>query len=106
MTSQYLISDLKSDEGCKLEAYPDPLSGGDPWTIGYGCTGSGIVRGTVWTIDQANEALETRVAGLVTQLQLTFHWWPSLSDLRQDVLVNMAYNMGLHGLLAFHKMEW
>jgi lysozyme len=29
---------LKSFEGCKLEAYPDPGTGDAPWTIGYGCT--------------------------------------------------------------------
>lgn len=28
-----------------VEAYPDPGTGGDPWTIGWGATGPG----TVWT---------------------------------------------------------
>jgi len=27
---------LKTWEGCELSAYPDPASGGAPWTIGYG----------------------------------------------------------------------
>jgi GH24 family phage-related lysozyme (muramidase) len=31
-----LISDLKRDEGLRLTAYGDPLTGGEPWTIGYG----------------------------------------------------------------------
>ena len=26
-------------EGKRLEAYPDPATGGEPWTIGYGHTG-------------------------------------------------------------------
>ncbi len=30
---------VKSFEGCRLEAYPDPGSGAEPWTIGYGHTG-------------------------------------------------------------------
>ncbi|CAK6691876.1 hypothetical protein VB734_00240 [Synechococcus sp. BA-124 BA4] len=25
-------------EGCRLTAYPDPETGGDPWTIGWGTT--------------------------------------------------------------------
>lgn len=29
---------IKEFEGCHLSAYPDPLSGGEPWTIGYGTT--------------------------------------------------------------------
>jgi len=29
---------IKEFEGCKLEAYPDPLSGGPPITIGWGST--------------------------------------------------------------------
>ena len=37
------ISDLgltliKAHEGLRLKAYPDPGTGGDPWTIGYGHT--------------------------------------------------------------------
>ena len=29
---------VKEFEGCRLTAYPDPESGGDPWTIGWGST--------------------------------------------------------------------
>ncbi|WP_141395346.1 glycoside hydrolase family protein, partial [Enterobacter hormaechei] len=27
---------IKRFEGCRLRAYPDPATGGAPWTIGYG----------------------------------------------------------------------
>lgn len=103
MTSPYLIPDLKSDEGCKLHAYPDPLSGAEPWTIGYGATGPTITKNTVWTQAMADNDLSMRVGKLTTQLQSALPWFTRLSDLRQDVLVNMAYNLGLVGLLAFHK---
>ena len=33
------IALIKRFEGCRLTAYPDPGTGGDPWTIGYGWTG-------------------------------------------------------------------
>ena len=33
MTTPLLIADLERDEGLRLEAYPDPESGGAPWTI-------------------------------------------------------------------------
>jgi len=42
---------LKTWEGCILTAYPDPASGGDPWTIGYGHTGPEVSPGL--TISQA-----------------------------------------------------
>jgi lysozyme len=103
MTSQYLIPDLKADEGFRAQAYPDPLSGNDPWTIGYGSTGPNVVPGLVWTEERAGLELSSRVASLTAQLAMSLDaWWDTIGDLRQDVLVNMAYNLGLHGLLAFH----
>lgn len=104
MTSAYLIPDLKSDEGFRSHAYPDPLSGAEPWTIGYGATGPDIGPDTVWTEGRATDDLEARVASLTAQLAISFsEWWDKIGDLRQDVLVNMAYNLGVHGLLAFHN---
>src|SRR5690554_3647370 len=32
------IALIKRWEGCKLTAYPDPGTGGKPWTIGWGTT--------------------------------------------------------------------
>ena len=62
---------LKLDEGLKLTAYPDPKSGKDPWTIGYGCTGPGIGKGTVWTQAQADGAILARVHLIESQLELS-----------------------------------
>ena len=52
---------IKRCEGCgqrtstgTLRSYPDPGTGGAPWTIGYGSTGPGIGRGTEWTQAQAD----------------------------------------------------
>ena len=41
---------------------------------------------------------------LATQLEMTFGWWDRLDDVRQLVLANMAYNLGVGGLLEFKKM--
>ena len=42
-------------EGVRLEAYPDPSSGGDPWTIGYGHTGQHVKKG--WVSEVEAEAI-------------------------------------------------
>ena len=39
-------------------AYPDPGTGGEPWTIGYGSTGSDVCPGIVWTENKAAERLQ------------------------------------------------
>lgn len=51
----------KASEGLRLVAYPDPGSGGDPWTIGYGST-LGVSRGDTITLDQAEARLERDLA--------------------------------------------
>lgn len=54
-TSDEGIALIKDFEGCRLTAYPDPGTGGAPWTIGYGWTlpvdGKPVRPGM--TIDQA-----------------------------------------------------
>jgi GH24 family phage-related lysozyme (muramidase) len=44
---------LKTWEGCRLRSYPDPASGGAPWTIGYGHTGAEVMRGLTITQEQS-----------------------------------------------------
>ena len=44
-------------EGCRLSAYPDPASGGAPWTIGYGHTGAEVTAGLTITQAQAERWL-------------------------------------------------
>ena len=94
---------VERDEGCRLVAYPDPLSGGEPWTIGYGCTGPGIGPGAVWSQDEAQMALTSRLKAIVAGLDGAIPWWRGLMAPRAAVLVDMAFNLGVEGLLAFHN---
>ncbi|MHB8286728.1 MAG: glycoside hydrolase family protein [Caulobacteraceae bacterium] len=100
------LAQLRADEGCRLHAYPDPISGGAPWTIGYGCTGAGIGLGVVWTMAQAEAGLLKHVQQTEAGLQRALPWFAHLQandPARADVLVNMAYNMGVAGLLQFDR---
>jgi len=92
---------VERDEGCRLIAYPDPLSGADPWTIGYGATGPSIKQGTVWTQEQADTDLANRLNVLCGNLDNRIGWWRNLDAIRAAVLVNMSYNLGIGGLMGF-----
>lgn len=102
-----LVADLKRDEGLRLDAYPDPLTGGEPWTIGYGHTGPEVHRGLVWTLEQAEEALLEDIAEHNAKLAQALPWIERLDPARRRVLQNMAFNLGVgepggkKGLLGF-----
>lgn len=102
-----LIADLKRDEGLRLEAYPDPISGHEPWTIGYGHTGPEVHQGLVWTLEQAEVALQNDAAHHCAELAAALPWTESLDAARRRALQNMAFNLGLgqpggrKGLLGF-----
>ena len=55
-TSKEGIDLIKEFESLELSAYPDPATGGEPWTIGYGHTG-GVRRGDTCTETQATDWL-------------------------------------------------
>lgn len=105
MTSEFLLPDLQRDEAHlgqpRLIAYPDPISKGPPWTIGYGHTGREVHPGLIWTPDQCEAALEADVKAVEDGLDTGMTWWRDQEPLRQDALVNMAFNLGVHGLLTF-----
>ncbi len=94
----YLSADIERDEGCKLTAYKDTLG---IWTIGVGH--AHVEPGTVWTQAQADDQLGKDIAAVCHGLDEDLPWWRSLDDARQDVLVNMAFNMGVNGLLTFRQ---
>ena len=102
MVTANLIPDLKRDEGLRLSAYPDPLSHGEPYTVGYGHTG-GVHPGTVWTQAQADAQLSADVAHTEASLDIHLPWWRTLDGVRQDVICEMAFNMGVASLCQFHN---
>ncbi len=80
-------------EDCHLKAYPDPASGGDPWTIGFGATGPGIRRGVVWTQQQAEQRLEQDVKRFVDGVRRLLQ--RPATDKQLGAMASLAYNIGL-----------
>lgn len=91
-----LIADLKRDEGLRLTAYKDTVG---IWTIGYGH--AHVAPGTVWTQAQAEAALIEDVRKHNAELAAALPWIGSLDPARRRVLQNMAFNLGVKGLLGF-----
>lgn len=88
------IALLHKWEGCKLEAYPDPGSkDGKPWTIGYGSTGPGITKGTVWTQAQADARFEQDLVKYAKDVSEYIGSTPTTQD-QFDALVSFHYNTG------------
>lgn len=95
-----LRSMLEREEGREHEAYPDPLTGGAPWTIGVGHTGPEVHEGLVWTDAQIDAALDVDILR-AERICNTLPWFGTLDPVRQAVLIGMAFQMG-HGLMDFH----
>ena len=88
---------LKTWEGCRLSAYPDPASGGAPWTIGYGHTGANVVPGLTITQEQAEAWLEqdaAEAAGAVERLLSGV----ALTPRQRDALISFCFNVGAGAL--------
>lgn len=92
-----LPAQLRRDEGVGRSAYQDHLGF---WTIGVGrlidARKGGGLRDNEISFLLAND-IEDRVQALTTALP----WFTSLDTIRQAVLLNMAFQMGTAGLLAF-----
>lgn len=86
---------IKLFEGCHLQAYPDPGTGGEPWTIGYGHTGS-VRPGDVITQEQAEMILRSDLDGF--EKAVTSLLPIELSQSEFDALVSFAFNVGVYSL--------
>lgn len=83
---------IKSFEDCRLRAYPDPKTGGAPWTIGWGHTGPEVKPGLVWTQAQADAAFLSDLAAF--ERDVTSLVKVPLTQNQFDALVSFAYNVG------------
>lgn len=92
---------IKRWEGCRLEAYPDPGTGSEPWTIGYGITqigGQPVRRGQKITQAEADSLLEAEVRAKGQQvlglLPMAMQWRPN----QVAALVSFTFNVGAGAL--------
>ncbi|HQT90405.1 MAG TPA: glycoside hydrolase family protein [Candidatus Kryptobacter bacterium] len=99
MNTPALLSSIERHEGFVPYAYEDSLG---YWTIGFGTLidkrGGGITR------DEGATLLANRLNAKIEDLDTDLPWWRLLDDARQNVLAEMAYQMGVAGLREFSHM--
>lgn len=83
---------IKAFEGCRLTAYPDPGTGGDPWTIGFGHTGADVYPGLSISQERADALLVQdlqRFEAIVSRAVTT-----QVDSNQYSALVSFTYNTG------------
>lgn len=94
-----LARQLKVDEGLRLHAYQDHLGF---WTIGYGRLIDDRKGGGI-TEDEAAALLANDIEQRSKDITKALPWFEKLNDARKGALLNMAFQMGLGGLLSFTR---
>lgn len=98
-----VVTDLRSqlirDEDEVLHAYPDSEG---YWTIGVGRLidkrkGGGISH------EEAMYLLDNDIAHVEAELMKQIPWIAGIDEVRRSVLYNMAFNLGVDGLLKFQN---
>lgn len=94
-----LRDQLDRDEGRVAHAYQDSLG---YWTIGVGHLIDARKGGRL--PDQVIDLLlDLDIRDATAELRRALPWLYSLNEPRRAVLVNMAFQLGVPGLLDFHK---
>lgn len=88
---------IRVEEGLRLRAYPDPATGGKPWTIGYGFTfyrdGDPVRPGDELTKAQAEAMLIAMASDLAAEIIALVR--VPLTQNQLDALVLFVWNIGL-----------
>ena len=101
---------IKEFEGCYLKAYPDPLTGNLPITIGYGSTkkrdGSNWKLGESITGQEADDLLMLQLENSYLPPLQKIPVWNELNANQQGALLSFGYNLGanFYGSSNFKSM--
>lgn len=83
---------IKDFEGLRLTAYPDPGTGGAPYTVGYGHTGPDVTPRTKITKAKAEELLIADLSSACHVVEQAVK--VPLSDNQFAALVSFTFNCG------------
>jgi lysozyme len=92
-----LLQQLILHEGQRGRPYKDEKG---HWTIGIGRN----LDANPLTDEEQRYLAMNDVNRAVRTLRLRLPWFETLDPIRQRVLIDLAFNMGIDGLLGFHNM--
>ena len=88
---------IQSFEGLELRSYPDPGSGGAPWTCCWGHTGPDVQPNQTYTTSACERLFSSDLARFEQGVELLI---PGLSQHQFCALVSWAFNVGLNAVQA------
>jgi lysozyme len=91
-----ILEQLKRDEGLQLTPYKDSVG---KLTIGYGRNLDDVGIST----EEASSLLLNDIERTTNDLSKHLPWIAGMDQARAGVLLNMAFNIGIYGLLGFKK---
>lgn len=97
MNWQNFKADIRKEEGWSGTAYQDSLGF---WTIGYGFLVDSR-KGDKLPMSVADAWLDYKLQEKIDGLDVNLPWWKDQPEEVQEALVNMAYQLGVEGLLKF-----
>lgn len=92
-----ITDQLIQHEGIELHAYQDSLGF---WTIGVGRLIDGRKGGGI-SHNEALTLLKHDINSVMNDLDKWFPWWDKLDGVRQRVMIDMCFNLGVDGLRKF-----
>lgn len=93
-----LARQLRADEGCRASAYRDSLG---LLTVGVGRLIDPSKPGAGLRDDEITYLLNNDIDDRINAVGKALPWFQNLDDARKAVLLNMAFQLGTDGLLAF-----
>jgi lysozyme len=90
---------VKEFEGCQLEAFPDPRTGGELWRIGWGCIhlgdGRPVRAGDRISQAQADAVLKVQLVTALQCLACGIGGWQQLNVNEQAALLSFTDDVGM-----------
>lgn len=104
MILDLLDAELRRDEGVRYDRYID--SRGIPTTgVGHNLLASPLPAGWAYPLNdaQVDQLLNHDLSVTFAALTLHLPWWSGLDEVRQRVVANMCFNLGIGRLLEFQQ---
>jgi lysozyme len=97
-----LIAELRRDEGVEYTPYKD-TKGILTVGVGHNLQASPLPSGWLYplTDEQVDVLLTSDVRNVFEDLDRNLPWWADLNDVRQRVICNMCFNLGMPKLAGF-----